>query len=250
MSHPLDNIDAKLERAEQHITDLQIEVETLLNAAPYRTITDEDPEELRAFDNMLAGIVIPPRISILAGEAIHQTRSALDHLASELVLANHGTISNETQFPIYPYRPSTEKESAPYERRMQGMTISAKALIDTLQPCNGPDPDDHPLTILKRLNNRDKHRALLVAIAVTRPLVTFTIDDFRVQHSPDDPADRTADIFHPDVQRGFAAYVVFPECGSAKNKPILEAVAHLWAHVTFAVMCQFRVELTRFPWER
>src|SRR5262245_3975100 len=125
-----DNIYEKLKRAEQHIEQLQIEINDLVNSAPYQTISDTDPETLEDFKKMLSRIRVPPRISILAGEAIHQTRSSLDHLVSALITINGKVTSNHTQFPIYPYRPSTEDEAARYAGQISGVTPSAKALID------------------------------------------------------------------------------------------------------------------------
>jgi hypothetical protein len=246
--HPLEIIDEKLARAEEHIKELQVQTDALLGAAPYTTITDDDPKELEEFQTMLAKIHVPPRISIVAGEAINQCRSALDHVAAALVLANKGTVTNQTQFPIFVYRPSCEKESLRYEGCVRGMTSSAKALIDQEQPFEAKHRDDHPLTILKRFNNRDKHQAILVTVAAVRPLVLFDIENTRVSHTPDDLADFTLPAnLDMNVQRGFAAYVVFAEFGSSKNQPVVESVAKLWACVTFNITRKFRVELTKFP---
>jgi len=53
-----------------------------------------------------------------------------------------------------------------------------------------------------------------------------------------------------NVQRAFAAYVVFPDFGFAKNQPVVESVAKLWAVVTYSITRRFRTELTKFPWEK
>ena len=115
MSYLLEHIEAKLERAEEHINQLNVEVEALLDSAPYRSIPHDDPQALEDFERTLSRIRVPPRISVLAGEAIHQTRSALDHIAAALVLVNKHQTTRETQFPIYKYRPSHERESLRYE---------------------------------------------------------------------------------------------------------------------------------------
>jgi len=250
MFHPFEHIDEKLERAADHIEALQIAVNSLLDSTPYRSVPDDDPEALQDLNRIVRDLRIPPRIGILAGEVIHQTRSALDHIATALVLANKGTVTSQTQFPIYPYKPSSEKESLRYEGQIRGMTQSAKALIDGMQPCNTPDPLNHPLTLLKRLNNIDKHQALLVTVAVTRPIVHFELDGDR--YSTDNPAHFRAVTFGgaANVEASYGAYVVFPEFGTAQNSPIIHSVGRLWAHVTFVVRDTFRVELTNFPWER
>jgi hypothetical protein len=252
--HPFDHIDEKLERALQHIGDLQVEVETLLDTLPYRAVSDGDLEALKDLRNMVSELRMPPRAAILAGEAIHQIRSSLDHIASALVIANNRKVTPGTQFPIYVYRPSCEKEARRYEDHIRGMTPSAKALIDGLQPCNAADRHDNSLTILKALNNFDKHQALLVTAAVTRPVIHFTLDGARV--SEDDPAKfpilKALSLARADmnVEGQFAAHVVFPKFGTATDQPVVRSLLDLWASVVYNVRQKFRVELTTFPWER
>src|SRR4051794_38183938 len=70
--NPLEIIDEKLRRASDHISALQGEVDALLRTLPYQTVPDNDPEDLNDFEQILAKVVVPPRMCILAGEAIHQ----------------------------------------------------------------------------------------------------------------------------------------------------------------------------------
>ena len=232
----------------QHLEDLNLAIETFLGSIPNRTIRDNEPAAVAELERIFSCLEVPPRISILAGEAIHQTRSALDHIASALVVANKGVITPKTQFPIFVYSPTNERESHRYEDQIRGMSPSAKALIDQLQPFNGPDRLDHPLTLLKRLNNFDKHQALLVAVAVTKPLFTFDYDGSRLHAN--DPSDFLLKDRGTNVQRSHGAYVVFPQFGTATNAPVFDAAARLWAHVTYFVRGKFKVELTKFPWEK
>jgi len=243
--NPLDNIYAKLARADQHIGQLQIEIDSLIGAAPYSTIVDMEPDAVEDFRRMLSEIDVPPRIAIVAGEAIHQTRSALDHLASELVLINGRTISKATQFPIYQCRPANRDDATSYAARTEGMTISAKAIIDGLQPFNSTDPDNHPLALLQRLNNRDKHQALLVTVAAPRPIVLHDVEGSTLEDSPDDHANWHTTLLDMNVQRAFGAYVVFPEYGTAVNQPVVYSVYRLLAYVSHIVVPAFRPELTR-----
>ncbi len=250
MSYLLEHIEAKLERAEEHINQLNVEVEALLDSAPYRSIPHDDPQALDDFERMLSRIRVPPRISVLAGEAIHQTRSALDHIASALVLVNKHQTNRETQFPIYKYRPSHEKESLRYEEHMRGMSWSAKALIDGFQPFKvGSDWESHPLSILKALDNFNRHHALLVAVGASRPFVTSDMVGARFAKSPDDPAVFVPISLQMNVQRTFAAHVVFQRFGPATNQPVVQSISELWAYVVFGLSRKFAVELTRCTWE-
>lgn len=45
------------------------------------------------------------RWGLIAGDCVHNLRSALDHLAVQLVIANGGAAGNKTSFPIWFRRP-------------------------------------------------------------------------------------------------------------------------------------------------
>ena len=49
---------------------------------------------------------------------------------------------------------------------IRGVPCAAKKEIERLQPYHSIAPDDHPLAILRDLNNTDKHRNLLVVADV------------------------------------------------------------------------------------
>jgi len=102
----------------------------------------------------------PPPVSlgVVAGDVIHNLRSALDHLARELVIANGANPRDEgrprTQFPIV-----TASEQQPVIHTESGdISSAAQVLLEVVQPNNRPD---HPLAVLTRLANIDKHRTIL-----------------------------------------------------------------------------------------
>src|SRR6266704_671375 len=100
----------------------------------------------------------PPRVGVLCGDVVHSLRSALDHLANTLVVANGGTPMEGpggTQFPIIVGGGATVK-AAP------GPAISdaAQRILEEVQPQSATDP----LAILQHLSNIDKHRILNVVV--------------------------------------------------------------------------------------
>jgi hypothetical protein len=117
----------------------------------------------------------PPDIAVLCGEVVYQLRSALDHLAFDLVQLNPSKIKlpkswrRNCQFPLLTKVPK-KKGSPPvryttplpynfFEKDLPGITTSAFALIEALQPYyggNGPTQ----LGWLAELSNIDKHRHL------------------------------------------------------------------------------------------
>jgi hypothetical protein len=104
--HPLDGIDAKIKHAYIRFDDLCREVRKFTDRRPF-SIRTEDYEQdgkpsvrMTAVDN---GVGSPPlRISLLAGEALYQLRSCLDHLIRQLVIANGQAVvlGRKHQFPI------------------------------------------------------------------------------------------------------------------------------------------------------
>jgi hypothetical protein len=96
-------------------------------------------------------------LSIIAGEVVHQLRSALDHAVWQLVIEGGGEPKEGfTGFPI-------SRQKTDYEKRgtamINGVKPGIKALIDAFQPI-GPDYANSPLYLLNEFWNRDKHRLL------------------------------------------------------------------------------------------
>jgi hypothetical protein len=92
---------------------------------------------------------------------LHNLRSALDHLAWQLVLFDGGQPNEQTGFPILT-RPG------PVTIR-PGITNEAiLAALTDAQPFSeadhGHDPHDHALELVRFLNNYDKHRLLLAVV--------------------------------------------------------------------------------------
>lgn len=108
------------------------------------------------------------RVSVIAGEVVHNLRSALDYLAWQLVLNYSGNLSDKdarkVQFPI---RKNQKDWSSDYTVSMIKPTNAS--LLQSRQPFSSQsDVDSHPLTILQDFSNRDKHRILNSVLA--RPL--------------------------------------------------------------------------------
>lgn len=101
----------------------------------------------------------PEDFGRIIGGAFHQLRSAFDNLAYQLVLANGGTTTKQTEFPIF-WKPPDGEFATATKRRLEGMSGTARATIERLQPFNEwPErPKDTTLWLIHELNNIDKHR--------------------------------------------------------------------------------------------
>ena len=106
----------------------------------------------------------PDHWPLLAGEAVHNLRAALDHF---VYAAAKGRERGKTQFPIYT-DPCEFQVLSP--RFVRGVPEAVRARIEGAQPYrrSPSDPTEDALALLRTLSNRDKHRILnSFAAAVT-----------------------------------------------------------------------------------
>jgi hypothetical protein len=101
---------------------------------------------------------LPSSLSLLAGDVVHNLRSALDHLIYQLVIANRGKPNTRTAFPMWPTR-AVYMDQRPGPAK--GISQKASDILDGLKPYRRGNPS---LWRLHRLDIIDKHR-LLLAVA-------------------------------------------------------------------------------------
>lgn len=124
----------------------------------------------------------PPQLALLIGECVQSYRSALDHLAYQLLIANtKGRIpvkfSKRSEFPIFnsgpKFRGKFNRKGEPLAgsgwARIQGIDSAAAAEIERLQPYHRRKrPRSRILWQLQELSNIDKHRLLHVTQGAQR----------------------------------------------------------------------------------
>ncbi len=160
---------AKIERAKEHIRDLDREKTAFLALDPY-TVTPEYYVEHGATAYFLDECgAIPIRIPLLAGDAAHCLRTALDYLAYSLVPKLERKSGVHIYFPICKSLKEYGTESV---RKTDGMPQSAKDRIDAFKPYLG---GDDRLWKLHRLDIADKHR-LLTTTATIVTKMGFDLD--------------------------------------------------------------------------
>jgi hypothetical protein len=164
----LRGVELKLARAEHHLDEIAAIVDVVL-----RGYADAVTPGTRAGGRIpyyLEGAPpIPPELPALFGDALHNMRSALDHLAWQLVLRNGGVPTETTSFPV---RLSRRTGGDQLPTISGGVAPVVRVLLDEVQPYTWTDDDPdvdvriHPLAVLSLLNNIDKHRELLLGVAV------------------------------------------------------------------------------------
>lgn len=122
---------------------------------------------------------IGPRATILASEALHHARAALDYVVYNAAWFDSGTPNPNSQFLLVDHRSDWLKVSR--GQRLRGVSSEHLAWMGEVQPWQGARWAEH----LRRLSNTDKHR-----VSVTlRPYyeIEFPMDR-RVPDPLGDPA--------------------------------------------------------------
>jgi len=238
VAHPLDGIRAKIERAKEHIRNLDAEITTYLDGADH-TLTATvkyDPSKggyVREWN--ITGSPFPERFSVIIGEVVHQLRSSLDHLVWQLVLAN-GTKkpTDDLEFPVFW---ESSKYPAAARRKIKGVSSTAAKRIEELQPYNAThDLQDHPLLVLHNLDIIDKHRLLILVqgelnvwggdLMKWQPREVDKVITLRLTRT------RTA---HADTDYQVTFDIAFDAFGSRRGEPVIPSLQQLTDFISGAI---------------
>ncbi len=160
----------KVERAKEHIMDLDAKVRAFLERRPYEPITQEDPQTGERIWRVQARVQPDIRWGCIAGDAIHNLRSALDVLVYQLAFAKTSKHDASIKFPISESAKYFETRDLP---KVQAAGAATVKLLKKIKPYKGGNDD---LYRLHRLDITDKHHVLLMvgsSVARARLLPTF-----------------------------------------------------------------------------
>jgi hypothetical protein len=110
---------------------------------------------------------VPPEIALITGDAVHNLRSALDHLIRQLLIANRKDPEEypRSAFPVW-------RSEADYEAGRpgdaEGISKPALDILDRLKPYKG---GNDALWRLRQLDVVDKHRLLLAVGSANTNLI-------------------------------------------------------------------------------
>jgi len=93
----------KIERAKEHIGDLDVAVRAFWESRPYEVSTKRDDQTRKLIYYASKVERTPDRLATITGDIIQNLRSALDHLAYQLFLVGtNGKVSGRhVYFPIF-----------------------------------------------------------------------------------------------------------------------------------------------------
>ena len=176
----LRSIDAKLDRADEHLQSIEDVIDKDDVSKLLKTWTDRDRKgrvrvrvkEIEEFPGVWDAWI---------GECIYNMRSALDHLAYGLNIVGSGEDpppnGGISQFPIYSDRHTYRRggrRGRPARPLIEHFPRGARAAVERVQPYHGRKNDPagaRRLSDLAELSNIDKHRRFPVAAAGQHGLI-------------------------------------------------------------------------------
>jgi hypothetical protein len=176
VAHPLETVEWRLERANEHLTALKRERDTFLGQKD-RRIVGHFERDTSEYVFYLEGKLPDPRIGLIVGEFAHHLRAALDNLLWQLVRLRGGSPTKRTQFPIYERWERDEKRE--FRRMLRGVSADDRAAIEAVQPFqDGAGASKTQLALLAWLNNVDKHRFLHVGCAIPKTYPRHVVAEY------------------------------------------------------------------------
>lgn len=235
----LESAHLKLVRAAVHIETIRFLIRDYTAREPSSVTREPNGTEKLNFLEQP-----PSSIAILAGEVVYQIRSALDHLAFDLVQLNPTQIAlpktwdKRCEFPLLLDIRVKGNPPVPYdlplpyscfERDLPGISVAAYTFIESVQPYYAREGGGH-LRLLAQLSNIDKHRHLHIVNpqAYVRETVVFAdgFDSLSVRRTANGAEIQPA--YSPEmlkgavqVQRGFMPFVSFDESALGKGAATL-----------------------------
>lgn len=171
----IESAKLKLARIAIHLNEINQLIRALVkDRYTYEIEVDSDGKVKLKF---LVGA--PADIQVIVGEVVYQFKSALDHLAFQLVSSNPGGIKlpkdweRDCQFPLCLNIPTHGNPAIPYpipvpyeffEKKLPGISKAAYAFIESVQPYHSGPGIHNILCIVGKLANIDKHRHLHVLL--------------------------------------------------------------------------------------
>jgi hypothetical protein len=159
----LDGVRAKLDRADKHVQELHSLIAPITATATASIVREEDGDPTKLRYRVMNVPAVPTEVGAIVGDVLCNLRSALDHLAWQLVLRENREPTINTSFPIH-IKPVGAVTIKP------GITDTAIAQrLHDVQPFvraakYDRDPLDEALALVQKLNNFDKHKLLIASV--------------------------------------------------------------------------------------
>ncbi len=245
----------KVERAKEHISNLEALDQGFLQSNPYEIIPYDEPDTGDLIFKVKVSAQPPLRWGAIVGDTIHNLRSSLDLLVCELVRANGEKVKPNTGFPVF--KSATASANA-FKSGPPGQVKGApKAAVDLIKKAKPYDGGNDALWRLHQLDIADKHKLLIAVGSAHRNVIVdfgaihrnsiashFGVDPSEIPSAPIAirPADRQfplkdgAEVFRMatavrgsdmDMNPQFTFEIAFGEGEIVKGEPLLETLHEL-----------------------
>jgi hypothetical protein len=256
--HPVVEARRRLDHALGHCEALDNEVRMFMQRDPFAAIAENDRQQGRYVVRGKINERPPATVGLIAGDAVHNVRAALDNLFWAFALRYKDPPDNpRISFPIFKDR--TRPKGPCWVNQgtnlLRSVARNVGQVVESVQPFirTQADPSRDPLWVLDRLWNDDKHRRIVpVAGAVSGYDLKgpFTIrggSEIGFGHDgPFEDGDELASFrYNPayEIEGNpnfeFTAYVAFPEQGPARGSPIPTLLHDLLNYVRDDVLPRF-----------
>jgi hypothetical protein len=248
LDHMLWPIRAKIARADYHLNVLGEKIRTFLNREPYVYGHERDDEAGQYVWRVFVRELPDPRWGLLMSEIVHHLNSALDHLVWLVATRDTGsTPPRGTNFPISKsvgeFRRVWTRSSGYYGIR--ALSAHAQAIIEDEQPYHrGNAFEGHPLWVLRRLANADKHQTLVMvggaagkgSAEVTQEGGEVPVAPVKFENGPLEDSNVVATWpLPPPGPKGmevhlnvrFSSYVAFPKPSPGKGREVMRTLLEL-----------------------
>jgi len=238
----------KVEQAKKHIDRLEREIIDFWSTNPYAIEVVGDPKNATgAYRIKGEPAPLPDGLTLTAGDAAHNLRSALDHFAC----ASVATVTTNAAFPVWraPRTPTpAEWRSLVLGKLQSAPTSLIDAVIDLRAYRGGAGQD---IWALDELDRVDKHQ-LLIAVAGANTALVVDFGEVMAATFPDlyadgqtpklpmalrpgawTPVATGAELFRVQISNGFKTdpkfifEVALADPDALRGKPVAEALRHL-----------------------
>jgi hypothetical protein len=178
MIQPFHGARLKIERANQHINDLYLQSREFDKTGPYSVLVEDDPETGDSVLKISMDQPAPDKVLLTVGDAIHNLRSSLDFVMSDIEFETTGLRDWHTSFPIRPTRNELiTAVNGGLKKKAPKAVLDF--IVDSIQPYQRGIGE--PLLSLHTLDVEDKHRLLIAKKDVTH-IVTIHCKDGRGEY--------------------------------------------------------------------
>jgi hypothetical protein len=171
---------AKLNRAAEHYQAFQTVLDAYLASHPVSLVPRPNPEGNGDDYYVSLARALPPELNTIFGDCVHNLRAVLDHTVQALAVGN-GADPNDrtTSFPICL---NAAEFATAAKRKLKPLSEHDRSFIESLQPYNR---QGRPGTLLelRHLDDRDKHRAVVVHRLEITALLEWTNTRFRIEYA-------------------------------------------------------------------